>query len=208
MRDPAFYDRDTFNLDRIEVMRGSASMLFGRGSTGGVINQVTKKPMLIDQSDVMGTVGSRGYYRTTATSTSAPTKAALRMNVMVNKADNGGAKIDKYGFAPTYSWGIGSRDEFTVGLSYRTWTTCRWRPSATWVAPCRTSSRAISTAPTAITSKARPPSTRLRGSTGSMMAASSRPRCSVFDRSQWGMVAVCTTNGATTTAANLRTRPS
>lgn len=35
MRDPAFYERDTFRLDRLEVMRGSASMLFGRGSTGG-----------------------------------------------------------------------------------------------------------------------------------------------------------------------------
>lgn len=35
MRDPAFYDRDSFNYDRVEVIRGSASMLFGRGSTGG-----------------------------------------------------------------------------------------------------------------------------------------------------------------------------
>ena len=44
IRDPAFYDRDTFNLDRLEVMRGSASMLFGRGSTGGAVNQVSKSP--------------------------------------------------------------------------------------------------------------------------------------------------------------------
>jgi catecholate siderophore receptor len=44
MRDPAFYDRDTFNLDRMEVLRGSASMLFGRGSTGGAVNQVNKLP--------------------------------------------------------------------------------------------------------------------------------------------------------------------
>ncbi|MBO9514798.1 MAG: TonB-dependent receptor plug domain-containing protein, partial [Variovorax sp.] len=66
MRDPSQYDRDTFNLDRIEVLRGSASMIFGRGSTGGVINQVTKKPLLADQTDVMGTVGSDGFYRATA----------------------------------------------------------------------------------------------------------------------------------------------
>ena len=52
MKDPSQYDRDSFNYDRIEVMRGSASMLFGRGSTGGVINQVTKKPALLDLSDV------------------------------------------------------------------------------------------------------------------------------------------------------------
>ncbi len=45
MRDPAFYDRDTFNWDRLEVLRGSASMLFGRGSTGGAVNQVRKQPL-------------------------------------------------------------------------------------------------------------------------------------------------------------------
>ena len=52
MRDPAFYDRDTFNYDRIEVLRGSASMLFGRGSTGGAVNQVSKVPRLIDSNEV------------------------------------------------------------------------------------------------------------------------------------------------------------
>jgi catecholate siderophore receptor len=49
MRDPAFYDRDTFNMDRIEVLRGSASMLFGRGSTGGAVNQVNKQAKLLDE---------------------------------------------------------------------------------------------------------------------------------------------------------------
>ncbi|WP_245575064.1 TonB-dependent receptor plug domain-containing protein [Chitinilyticum litopenaei] len=43
-RDSAQYNRDTFNLDRVEVLRGSASMLYGRGSTGGVINQASKTP--------------------------------------------------------------------------------------------------------------------------------------------------------------------
>ena len=52
MRDPAFYDRDTFNFDRIELLRGSASMLFGRGSTGGVVNQVSKQPVLVERSEV------------------------------------------------------------------------------------------------------------------------------------------------------------
>ncbi|MBC7609672.1 MAG: TonB-dependent receptor plug domain-containing protein [Polaromonas sp.] len=49
MRDIAQYNRNTFNLDRIEVLRGAASMLFGRGSTGGIINQVSKQPRLITE---------------------------------------------------------------------------------------------------------------------------------------------------------------
>lgn len=117
MRDPSQYDRDTFNYDRIEILRGSASMLFGRGSTGGVINQVTKQPLLLDQNDFETTIGSRGYVRTTADfNIRTGEEAALRLNVMANKADNGGAKIDKYGIAPTYRWGIGTRNEFSVGL--------------------------------------------------------------------------------------------
>ena len=117
MRDPSQYDRDTFNYDRIEIMRGSASMLFGRGSTGGVVNQVTKQPFLADQNDVETTIGSRGYMRTTGDfNVRTSEEAALRINVMGNKAVNGGAKIDKYGIAPTYRWGIGTWDEFSVGL--------------------------------------------------------------------------------------------
>ena len=119
MRDPSQYDRDTFNLDRIEVLRGSASMLFGRGSTGGVINQVTKKPLLLDQTELIGSFGSRDYYRATIDlSKRVGEDSAFRLNAMWNKAYNGGAKIDKHGIAPSYSWGIGTRDEFTVGAFY------------------------------------------------------------------------------------------
>jgi iron complex outermembrane receptor protein len=35
---------DTFNLDRIEVLKGPASLLSGEGATGGAINYVTKTP--------------------------------------------------------------------------------------------------------------------------------------------------------------------
>ena len=41
-RDRGQYYRDTFALEQVEVLMGPSSMLFGRGSTGGVINQVTK----------------------------------------------------------------------------------------------------------------------------------------------------------------------
>ena len=65
VRDPAIYDRDTFNLDRLELLRGSASMLFGRGSTGGAVNQVTKAPYLQNANEVNVTVGNHAYLRAT-----------------------------------------------------------------------------------------------------------------------------------------------
>ena len=121
MRDPAFYDRDTFNMDRIEVLRGSASMLFGRGSTGGAVNQVSKQARLIDQNQVDVTLGSYQYRRVVAdVNVKTGDDSALRINAMRTVADNNGAgtSLDKYGFAADYRWGIGTRDEFEVGFFY------------------------------------------------------------------------------------------
>lgn len=119
MRDPAFYDRDTFNLDRLELLRGSASMLFGRGSTGGAVNQVNKVPRLVDEHQVDFTIGSHKYKRTVGDfNLQTSDDAALRMNVMYTNADNNGAgsSIDKSGAALAYRWGIGEKDEFQASV--------------------------------------------------------------------------------------------
>jgi catecholate siderophore receptor len=119
MRDPAIYDRDTFNLDRMEVLRGSASMMFGRGSTGGAVNQVSKTPRLIDEHQVDLTLGNHKYVRATGDfNLQTGESAALRINAMATKADNNGsgASLDKRGAALAYRNGIGERDEFQVNL--------------------------------------------------------------------------------------------
>ena len=46
IRDAAVYTRDSFNLETLEVLKGPSAVLFGRGSTGGAINQVSKAPTL------------------------------------------------------------------------------------------------------------------------------------------------------------------
>ena len=117
LRDAPLIERDTFNLDRVEVLKGSASMLFGKGSTGGVVNQVNKQPFLMDQNEVNLTVGSGNTRRLTGDfNKQTGEDSALRINAMVHKADNWGATVDKKGIAPNYRWGIGERDEYSVGL--------------------------------------------------------------------------------------------
>ena len=119
IRDPAFYERDTFNLDRLEVLRGSASMLFGRGSTGGAVNQVSKAPRLITEHEVATTVGNHGYRRLTGDfNIKTGDNAALRINAMTTSADNNGAgsSLDKKGLALAYRLGIGTADEFLASL--------------------------------------------------------------------------------------------
>jgi catecholate siderophore receptor len=44
VRDDALYFRDLSNIERIEILKGPASVLYGRGSSGGLINRVSKKP--------------------------------------------------------------------------------------------------------------------------------------------------------------------
>ncbi len=121
IRDPAFYSRDTFNFDRVEVLRGSASMLFGRGSTGGAVNQVSKVPRLINENQADLTLGSYGFARAVADlNVRTGESSALRLNAMANTAENDGAgnSIRKAGISGAYRWGIGERDEFTAALFY------------------------------------------------------------------------------------------
>ena len=119
VRDPAFYERDVFNFDRLEVLRGSASMLFGRGSSGGIVNQVSKMPLLTTVSEITSTIGSGDYTRFTGDfNVKTGETSALRLNAMKTDADNWGNGIDKYGVAPTFRWGIGTNDEFSLGYYY------------------------------------------------------------------------------------------
>ncbi|PPC93685.1 MAG: TonB-dependent siderophore receptor [Methylotenera sp.] len=64
IRDDALYYRDLSNIERVEVVKGPAAVLYGRGSSGGIINRITKKPG-ISVRDVELTAGSYEQKRAT-----------------------------------------------------------------------------------------------------------------------------------------------
>ena len=147
IRDPAFYDRDTFNLDRVELLRGSASMLFGRGSTGGAVNMVNKVPRLMDENQIDYTVGSYNHRRVVGDfNQQTGESSALRVSAMKTAADNNGAgsRIDKQGIAGSYRWGIGERDEFTASL-YRLENNNGINYGMPWIKPTSTSPASATT---------------------------------------------------------------
>ena len=117
MRDGAFYERDSFNWDRLEVLRGSASMLFGRGSTGGAVNQVSKQPRLLPRREVTIGIDDESVVRLAGDfNETVGAEAAFRINVLNEEGERHGIRVDKPGIAPTLRWGIGTRDEFSAGL--------------------------------------------------------------------------------------------
>ncbi len=83
IRDTAQYNRETFNFEQIDVLRGAGAMLFGRGQAGGVINQVTKTPLDVDQYRLTGSLGSNDYRQFTADlNKSISEDTGIRVNLM------------------------------------------------------------------------------------------------------------------------------
>ncbi len=58
MRDDNLYFRDLATTEQIEVVKGAAAALYGRGSAGGLINRVSKKPKAGQASEISATLGS------------------------------------------------------------------------------------------------------------------------------------------------------
>jgi len=117
-RDRGQYYRDTFALDSIEVLMGPSSMLFGRGSTGGAINQVTKKPVLKDLAEVTASVTSNGLARSTMDYNNATSDtSAVRVMAMAqdgNATTRQQSRLQDAGLAPSLRLGIGTPTEITL----------------------------------------------------------------------------------------------
>ncbi len=127
IRDTAQYYRETFNIDQVDVLRGSAAMLFGRGQAGGVINQVSKMAELEDENTVTGSLGSYAYHQLTGDfNKQLGDTTAIRVNVMdrheenyrKNPATSDRPEIDRQGIALSFGTGIGTENEFYLNHAY------------------------------------------------------------------------------------------
>jgi len=65
VRDDAQYLRDVYNVERVEALKGSNAMVFGRGGGGGVINRVTKEAQWAATQSLTLEGGSFGHRRGT-----------------------------------------------------------------------------------------------------------------------------------------------
>jgi catecholate siderophore receptor len=121
IRDIGEYNRDLFNTESVEVLKGPSALMFGRGSTGGIINQTTKTPGLDSLKEVGVSLGSNGEKRVTGDlNLQMSETSAFRLNVLGEDSETYRETVDnkQIGVAPTLKFGIGTPTEVTLGYMY------------------------------------------------------------------------------------------
>ncbi|AVQ79716.1 MULTISPECIES: TonB-dependent receptor [unclassified Variovorax] len=117
-RDRAQYYRDTFALESVEVLMGPSSMLFGRGSTGGIINQVTKKPSLTPAGEVSVSASTTGLVRSTVdVNRPLSDTSAFRIAAMGQQGDASTreqTKLKDFGLDASLKFGINTPTQVTL----------------------------------------------------------------------------------------------
>jgi iron complex outermembrane receptor protein len=112
------------DVDRVEVLKGPASILFGHGEPGGLINLVTKQPLEKPYTAIETQIGSWNTYRTTLDTTGPLTKDNTLLYRLNAAWDDASYFIDNYHtrdyyFAPTLRWDIDPQTYLTLQGTFR-----------------------------------------------------------------------------------------
>ena len=111
------------NIERVEVIKGPASALFGNAAPGGVINRVTKKPLDVARQSVTLTTGSFGTTRayTDFTGPLNDKKTLLyRLNLGYENTD--GFRdlqgLTSYIVAPSFTYRASKQTQLNIDMTY------------------------------------------------------------------------------------------
>jgi catecholate siderophore receptor len=121
VRDNGQYIRDTYNIERVEVLKGPSSMLFGRGGTGGVINTVSKRPTGQELRAVTLMAGSESFLRGTADlDQPVGPDAGVRLNLLWTGSDSfrDTVEYDRYAVAGSTRFDVSDATRIDATLSY------------------------------------------------------------------------------------------
>ncbi|MDT0581153.1 TonB-dependent receptor [Brumicola blandensis] len=122
LRDDVQYFRPLYNLERVEILRGSNALLFGRGGGGGIVNRVSKTA---DLTDSFASVNA-GIDTFSAHSVSLDInrkiddEQGLRVNAFYESMENhrDGKEGDRVAINPTYSVYVGEETKLTLSYEY------------------------------------------------------------------------------------------
>ncbi len=121
LRDDVQYYRDLYNVERVEALKGSNALAFGRGGGGGVINRVLKEPEFASLHELTLSGGSFGDRRLAADLNHplAPSLAG-RLNAMYEHSGSfrDFGWLERFGVNPVVSWAPASRTRITAGYEH------------------------------------------------------------------------------------------
>lgn len=112
---------DTANIERVEVLKGPASVLYGQLEPGGVVNYVTKQPLSEPFYSAEFSVGSYSYYRPAIDISGPlnPDKSVLyRLNVAYENSGGFRDFADKEVFTVAPSLTVKFSEDTTLNLEY------------------------------------------------------------------------------------------
>ena len=125
IRDFGSYYRDAFNYEQVEALEGPAAIEFGRGSTGGVINQESKVPQVGQFVHAQALFGT-DLTRRLALDVNTPVGdelggTAFRVNLMGQEGGVAGrdaAEIRRFGLAPSVTIGLNAKTHATLSYEH------------------------------------------------------------------------------------------
>ncbi|WP_212630981.1 TonB-dependent siderophore receptor [Pseudomonas sp. KB-10] len=114
---------DASTIERIEVLRGPAAMLYGRSDPGGTFNIVSKQPQAERRTVLGSQVNSEGLRRGTLDTTGALDEQAAftyRLNLVAEGGDSfrDDVESERYNVAPVLRWQLNETTAVTLEGDY------------------------------------------------------------------------------------------
>lgn len=120
IRESGVSTRETFMTEQVEITKGPAGSISGRGSTGGSVNIVTKQPAAQDFTEISSMLGTDMTRRLTVdVNRNVTSDLAIRANGLFHNADVAGRDHvfdDRYGGSFAAIWR--PREDFKATFDY------------------------------------------------------------------------------------------
>ena len=120
LRDDVQYFRPLYNLEQVEILRGSNAMIFGRGGGGGVINRVTKSAQIDENfNSAQAGIDTFGAYNVNSDiNVGVEDRFGFRLNAFYESLNNHRDEFDGERFAINPTFTAQFSPDTKVKLSY------------------------------------------------------------------------------------------
>ncbi|WP_432217905.1 TonB-dependent siderophore receptor [Pseudomonas kribbensis] len=111
--------QETWNLDRLALLRGPASSVYGQTPPGGLLDMVSRRPSDVQSSEIQLQYGSDNHRQINFASTGKIDDAGQFLYGLSGVVRDSGTQVDhvdnkRYNIAPSLTWNIDDDTKFTL----------------------------------------------------------------------------------------------